>query len=93
MSPVGTVLSYILWAFLLLLIARLVISYVVALSTYRPRGYMAVLFEVVYTITDVPLRPLDRVLPAVRIGPMALSLSFPILFLAVSILLSQVGQW
>jgi YggT family protein len=86
------VLYVVLSLFLLLLVARLVLSYVVALTRYRPTGYGAVFFEIVYTVTDVPLRPLDRVLPIIRIGRFGISLSFPILFLAVSILISQVSQ-
>jgi len=82
----------VLYTFLGLLIARMILSYVVALSSYRPSGYGAAFFEIVFSVTDVPLRPLDRVLPVVRIGSVGLSLSFPILFLVVSILISQVNQ-
>jgi YggT family protein len=82
----------VLYLFLGLLVARLVLSYVLALSRYRPTGYAAAAFETVYTITDVPLRPLDRILPVLRIGSFGLSLSFPILFLIVSILISQVSE-
>ena len=92
MSAVGTVLTVVLSLILLLLIARLVLGYVLFLTRYRPAGGAAVFFEIVYTITDIPLRPLDRVLPVIRIGRFGLSLSFPVLFLAVSILLSQVQQ-
>lgn len=77
---------------LVLLIARVIISYVVLLSRYRPTGYVAVAFEVIYTITDVPLRPLERVLPPIRLGSVAFSLAYPVLFVAISILLSQVHQ-
>jgi len=91
-SAVGTVLTVVLSLILLLLIARLILGYVLILTPYRPSGSAAMFFEIVYTITDIPLRPLDRVLPALRIGRFGLSLSFPVLFLAVSILLSQVQQ-
>jgi YggT family protein len=89
---VRVLLYVVLYSLLVLLIARLILSYTLLLSSYRPTGYGAVFFEIVYTITDIPLRPLDRVLPVVRIGRFALSLSFPVLFLAAVILLSQVRQ-
>ncbi len=59
----------------------------VTLSSYRPSGAMAALFELVYTATDPVLRPLDRVLPPVRVGRAAISLSFPVVFIAVSLLM------
>ena len=92
MSAVGSVLTVVLSLILLLLIARLILGYVLILTQYRPSGGAAMFFEIVYTMTDIPLRPLDRVLPVIRIGRFGLSLSFPVLFLAVSILLSQVQQ-
>lgn len=48
---------------------------------------MAALFELVYTATDPVLRPLDRVLPPVRVRRAAISLSFPVVFIAVSLLM------
>jgi len=82
----------VLYLFLGLMIARMILSYIIALTQYRPTGASAMFFEIVYTITDVPLRPLDRVLPVVRIGRVGLSLSFPVLYLVVIILISQVSQ-
>lgn len=84
-------LATVLIAFLLLLFARMLISYLVLLGRYQATGYVAVAFEVVFTVTDVPLRPLERVLPPVRVGRVAFSLAYPVLFLAVSIVLSQVN--
>jgi YggT family protein len=84
------VLYTVLLLLLVLLFARAVISFIVPMGRYRPTGYMAVLFEVIYTITDVPLRPLERLLPPIRIGSVSFSLGFLVLVLAISILLSQV---
>jgi YggT family protein len=86
------VLYVVLSVLLLLLIARVIISYIVMLARYQPSGYVAVAFEIIYTITDVPLRPLERILPPIRLGSVAFSLAYPVLFLALSILLSQVHQ-
>jgi YggT family protein len=44
---------------------------------------MLVLFEVVYTLTDPPLRALRRVIPPLRIGQVAIDLGFLVLFLAI----------
>jgi YggT family protein len=50
-----------------------------------------VLAEAVYTPTDPPLRFLRRYIPTVRLGSVALDLSFMLLFLVVLVLLQVVG--
>ena len=49
---------------------------------------MLVLAELIYSITDPPLRVLRKVLPPVRIGNMMLDLAFIGLFILISILRS-----
>lgn len=78
--------------FLVLLIARAVIGYLMMLPNFRPTGAVAVIFELVFTVTDPVLRPLDRVLPPVHLGRAAISLSFPVVFIAVTILMGVAGQ-
>lgn len=92
MSPVGHILVYILFAFLVLLVSRAVIGYVSMLSHFRATGAVAGIFELVYTATDPVLRPLDRLLPPVRIGRVGLSLSFPVAWIATLLLISVARQ-
>jgi YggT family protein len=47
-----------------------------------------VVLEVVYTITDPPLRALRKVIPPLRFGGIALDLSFMVLLLICWLLLS-----
>jgi YggT family protein len=86
------VLTYVLYVYLVLLIGRLIISWIQAFSrSWRPRGVVLVLAEAVYTPTDPPLRFLRRYIPTVRLGSVALDLSFMLLFLVVLVLLQVVG--
>jgi YggT family protein len=86
-SPVGRLLSNVLLVFLLILIFRLVMEWVFQLSrSYRPTGFMSVVLEITYTITDPPLRLLRRIIPPLRIGGFALDLAFLVLFILISIL-------
>jgi YggT family protein len=88
---VKTVLTYVLWLYLLLLIGRLIISWIQAFSRdWHPRGIILVIAEVLYTATDPPLRLLRRYIPTVRLGTVALDLSFMVLFLLILILLDAV---
>jgi YggT family protein len=85
------VLTYVLWLYLLLLIGRLIISWIQAFSRdWHPTGVILVIAEVLYTATDPPLRLLRRYIPTVRLGTVALDLSFMVLFLVILILLDAV---
>jgi len=88
---VKIVLYYVLWIYLLILIARLILSWIQAFSRdWHPTGIILVIAEVVYTATDPPLRFLRRYIPTVRLGTVALDLSFMVLFVVILILLDAV---
>jgi YggT family protein len=88
---VRDVLTYVLWIYLLFLIGRLIISWIQAFSRdWHPTGVVLVIAEAVYTATDPPLRLLRRYIPTVRLGTVALDLSFMVLFLVILILLDAV---
>jgi YggT family protein len=71
----------------LIIFGRLILDYVRMFSRdWRPRGPMLLLAEFLYTVTDPPLRLLRRALPPLRLGTVALDLSYLVLFLAVSLL-------
>jgi len=63
---------------------RMIISWVPLLARgFQPHGVLAVIFELVYTVTDPPVRFFDRILPPVRLGGVALSLGFMLLFVVL----------
>lgn len=91
MGIVKLVLTYVLWLYLLLLVGRLVFSWVQAFSRdWHPRGFVLIIAETVYTATDPPLKLLGRFIPVLRLGSVALDLSFMVLFFVVLILISIV---
>jgi len=82
----------VLSVYLVLLIGRMVLSWIqVYARTWSPRGVLLVIAEGVYSATDPPLRFLRRYIPSVRLGNVALDLSFILLFLVVYVLW-QVAQ-
>ena len=84
---VAAVLYYVLTVFLVLLFLRLIFEYVFLLArNFRPTGLIAMLLELIYTVTDPPLKVLRRVLPPLRIGGVSLDLAFLVLFILVTIL-------
>jgi YggT family protein len=85
---VKIVLTYVLYIYLLLLLGRLVFSWIQAFSrSWSPRGPVLVVAETVFTATDPPLKFLSRFIPPLRLGSVALDLSFMLLFFAVLILI------
>ena len=87
MSLFWNLIYDLLQIFFFLLIARLVLDYVQMFArSWRPSGVILVLAEVIYTITDPPLKALRRVIPPLRIGGIALDLSFLVVIILVQIL-------
>ena len=85
------VVVYILSIYLVLLIGRMIFSWIQQFSRdWKPSGVVLVLAEACFTPTDPPLRFLRRYIPTVRLGSVALDLSFMLLFLAIIVLLNVV---
>ena len=81
------VVFYVLSVYLVLLIARMIFGWIqVFARSWSPTGVLLVIAEGVYSATDPPLRFLRRYIPSVRLGSVALDLSFMLLFLVVFVL-------
>ncbi len=84
MAIVKIVLFYVFSIYLVLLLGRLIFSWIQAFSrSWSPTGLVLIIAEVVYTATDPPLRLLRRYIPTLRLGTVALDLSFMVLFFVV----------
>jgi YggT family protein len=85
-STVASLISSLLSLYVLILIARLVLEYVsIFARDWRPKGPLLLISETVFTLTDPPLKAIRKVVPSLRIGNVALDLSFIILLFAISI--------
>ena len=84
MATVKIVLFYALSIYLVILLGRLIFSWIQTFSrSWSPTGPLLIIAEVVFTATDPPLRFLRRFIPTVRLGSVALDLSFMVLFFVV----------
>jgi YggT family protein len=85
---VGLVIELVLRLFLLLLFARFVVDWVqVFARSWTPKGFVLVLLEIIYSITDPPIVFIRRFVPPLRIGSIALDTSFIIVLVATYLLL------
>jgi YggT family protein len=88
MSVVVGVLSTLIWLYLVLLIARMIISLIVVFARdFQPTGVVVIIFETVLSLTDPPLKALRRIIPPLRIGQVSLDLAFLVLFILLQVAL------
>ena len=91
MGILKLVLTYILTIYLVILIARMVISWIQMFArSWVPTGVILVIAESIFTATDPPLKFLRRYIRPLRIGTVAIDLSFMVLFIVILILLDVV---
>ena len=88
----GLTLYYILFFFIAMLWIRFIVDWVqVFARRWEPHGPLLVALEGVYTATDPPIVALRRVIPPLRIGSVALDLSFLLVMVAAWLLLNVVA--
>ncbi|HEY7177355.1 MAG TPA: YggT family protein [Micromonosporaceae bacterium] len=91
-SIIGQALYLVLYVLLLLLFIRLTLSYVLQYARrWRPGRGAAASLELVWTVTDPPLRALRRVIPPLRIGTVSIDIAFLVLLLILYVLLRVVA--
>ncbi len=88
-APIAGVLNALLLLYIFVMLARLILDYVAIFNRgWRPRGAGLVAAEMVYTVTDPPIRFFRRFIPPLRIGAIAIDFAFAITMLLCFILLS-----
>lgn len=91
MSTIGVVLYNLIYLAIIFVIARFVVDWVQLLARqWQPRGFIAVLCEFIFTVTDPPLRALRKVIPPIRLGGIMLDVSAMVLLLLLFIAQSLV---
>ena len=87
MSFVVVLLKIVLQLFVFALFGRLILDYVrIFAPNWRPRGIILAIAEAIYAITDPVMRFVRRFIPPLRLGPVALDLSFIVIFIAVQMI-------
>ncbi|BCJ77811.1 MULTISPECIES: YggT family protein [Catellatospora] len=87
-SPVLQVAYLAIYLFYLVLLARFVMGYVLSFSRrWQPARGSAAALEVVWSVTDPPLKALRRVIPPLRIGTVSIDLSSIVLLIILLVLM------
>ena len=88
-SVIAAILNILLLLYLLTLFARVILEWIPIFNrSWRPRGAGLIAAEIVYTITDPPIRMFRRLIPPLRIGPVALDMGLTLTMIVVLILMS-----
>ena len=73
--------------FVLALFGRLILDYIrVFAAQWRPKGIILAIAEAIYAITDPVIGFVRRFIPPLRLGPVAIDLSFILIFIVVQML-------
>jgi YggT family protein len=87
MALIVFILKLVLQVFVLALFGRLILDYVrIFAPNWRPRGLILLIAEAIYAITDPVMKFVRRFIPPLRLGPVALDLSFILIFIVVQML-------
>jgi len=90
---IASVLNALLLIYVLVLLVRLILEWMPMLNRqWRPRGAGLVAAEIVYTVTDPPIRLLRRFIPPLRVGAIAIDFAFALTMLLCFVLLGVTGS-
>ena len=82
MSFIATILYFVFLLYFFALWARFILELVRTFNrSWRPRGAGLVATEAVYSVTDPPIMFFRRIIPPIRLGPVALDLGFTVTML------------
>jgi YggT family protein len=86
---IASILNLALLLYVFVLLARLILDWIPFFNReWRPRGAGLVAAEIVYTVTDPPIKLFRRVIPPLRVGAIAIDFGFALTMLLCFILLS-----
>lgn len=81
---VRLVIDWIIDAYITVLFIRMILDWVSVLAPrWYPKGVVASLINVVYQLTEPPLRWLRRYIRPIPMGPIAMDVSFIVLYVAL----------
>ena len=82
----GSIIAQLLQLYLLIMIGHLVFDYVQMFArSWQPTGFVLLLVETIYSLTDPPLNFFRRFIPPLRIGSVSLDMSFLVVIILIQI--------
>ena len=86
MQLIGSVLLIAINLYTIVLWARLILDWALVLvPAFRPKGAVLVLAELVFSLTDPPLKLVRRFVKPLRVGSIALDLAWIVVIVALNL--------
>ena len=83
LSIIGSVVHFLVNAYILVLFVRMILDWVLALSpTWRPSG----MFDAIYQLTEPPLRWLRQYIRPVPLGPIYFDVAYLVLYFVLVVI-------
>lgn len=93
MNFLVALLQWALQIYFYLMVARLIVDLVLSVNpTWRPRGLILILVELVFTLTDPPIKFVRRFVKPVRFGGLALDFGWTLIVFAIGLAQSLLGR-
>lgn len=87
------VLFVLIYLFVVILLARFVLSWVLSFGRrWQPGRSAAAALETVWSVTDPPLRALRRVIPPLRVGTVSIDLATIVLLVILFVVYNVIGN-
>ncbi|MFD6860208.1 YggT family protein [Rhodococcus sp. NPDC060090] len=87
------VLYFLLFIFWLLLIGRIIVEFIRTFARdWKPTGFVVVILEAIFTVTDPPVKLLRRLIPPLNLGGIRLDLSIMVLLFIVYFLMAFIPR-
>lgn len=84
---IGSIIYWASMLYTLILLARVAFDWVRFFAPrWTPRGPILLLANLIYSLTDPPVRFMRRFIPPLRLGNVALDVGFLVIFVAVTVL-------
>ncbi|MBT1174797.1 YggT family protein [Bifidobacterium sp. LC6] len=81
---IGRILAWLINAYITVLFIRMILDWVSLLArNWYPRGFIAQLIDLVYSVTEPPLRWLRQYIRPLPLGGISLDVSFLVLYFAL----------
>lgn len=85
------ILLYLFW---ICLIGRVIVEFIRSFARdWRPSGFLVIVLELLFTVTDPPVKLLRRLIPPLRLGQVRLDLSIMLLMILVFVLIDVVSRF
>lgn len=86
-SIVAVILDIAVRLFIMVMWGRFIVDLIPMFSRgWRPRGFLLVISEIIFTITDPPIKAVRRLVPPLRTSGAAIDFSWSIVLIAAIIL-------